>query len=255
VLQPYIGVAGVTTHDQRVTIETLAEEVFARSGRKTMIGVLGTARFWMDNEPPKYPARYPPLLEVPMLFSDSRHVINAIHFASADDDLLAAQLHEILEASCYMAQVVQLNRRSLPPLSQLQDFRQAHPDVKVLLQISRATLDQVGRTSKGLVLALRPLAKSLDGILLDESGGTAHPFSHFGSQPYLEAIRGAYPDISLAIAGGFGPLRLDGVYATIKEFSDVSWDAETGLRDQRDALDLSRVEQYLRTSALLPSWT
>ena len=86
----------------------------------------------------------------------------------------------------------------------------------------------------------------IDAILVDSSGGKGKPFDAVKGAEYLRAAR-KHPTLGIGIAGGLGPETLHLLDPLVKEFPELSIDAEGRLRTRmpEDALRLDAMRTYL----------
>ena len=74
-------------------------------------------------------------------------------------------------------------------------------------------------------------------MLLDKSMGRGLGMDAVGLIPFAQAIRGRFPDLGLVAGGGLGPDSIGLVKPLVKEFPDLSIDAQGKLRPSGNALD------------------
>jgi len=102
----------------------------------------------------------------------------------------------------------------------------------------------VDRYPKKLRKAVNPYKGLVDYVLLDPSGGIGRQFDPEVERPYLEAL--VDMGIGLGVAGGLSPSTLHLLEPLVKDFPQLSIDAEGRLRNQDDQLDLTVVSSYLQ---------
>ena len=86
-------------------------------------------------------------------------------------------------------------------------------------------------------------------ILVDPSGGYGKLFATDQAREYLSALSDLALPIGLVLAGGLGDQTIELIRPLVKDFPDLSIDAEGRLRDHQDNLSLPVVQDYL-TKAL-----
>lgn len=82
-------------------------------------------------------------------------------------------------------------------------------------------------------------AEVVDYVLLDHSGGHGKPFNPECAHNYLRELKTKNPGIMLGVAGGLSPTTLNLVKPLIREFPNLSIDAESNLRTHTDHMDLA----------------
>jgi len=97
---------------------------------------------------------------------------------------------------------------------------------------------------KKLRKAVNPYKGLVDHVLLDPSGGFGKSFDPEVERPYLEAL--ADLGIGLGVAGGLSPFTLHILEPLVKDFPQLSIDAEGRLRNHNDQLDLTVAGSYLQ---------
>ena len=240
---PYVGVTGFMS---RVEVSEALAMVPQGSTRRLMVGVLMSSKT-LAGQQNKWPGRYPKKEVLADIFIDDPRALNLIHYNTDHLETLLTQLVEITELAGPHLDGFQLNI-AWPPISQLEDYWKAYPEKFLLLQIgskAMAQAESMERFAK-LVGAYLPV---IDAILIDPSGGKGEPLNAIKDAKYLRALR-RYPTLGLGIAGGLGPETLHLLGLLIREFPELSIDAEGRLRTPKpeDALDLTAMRGYLANS-------
>ena len=237
---PYIGVTGFMSRDE---VSGALAMVPQRSARRLMVGVLMSSKT-LAGQQNKWPGRYPKKEAVADIFVDDPRVLNLIHYNTDHSETLLTQLVEITELAGPHLDGFQLNI-AWPPISQLEDYQETYPDKFLILQIGGKAMAQAESMERfaQLVGAYLPM---IGAILIDSSGGKGEPLDAVKGAEYLWAVR-EYPTLGVGIAGGLGPETLYLLGALVKEFPDLSIDAESRLRTPKpeDALCLGAMRTYL----------
>lgn len=129
-----------------------------------------------------------------------------------------------------------------------EDIRRA--DVRMIVQIGSGAYAEVGNDPRKLAEKLETYVDEASYFLFDLSGGVGKLFDPEVAIPALEAIESLAPG-SAAVAGGLGPETVRLLAPLLKRFPGLSWDAQGRLRDERDRLDVDKVDAFLRESAAL----
>jgi hypothetical protein len=95
----------------------------------------------------------------------------------------------------------------------------------------------------------------IDTVLLDLSGGRGRRFNQAQAGLYLKALLAAGYRGGIGVAGGLRPGNLTELLPGLLAICEaLSWDAEGGLRDPEDRLDIEVAREYVAQSyALLAS--
>ncbi len=237
---PYVGVTGFMS---RAEVSEAIAMVPQGSTRRLMVGVLMSSKT-LAGQQNKWPGRYPKKETVVDIFVDDQRALNLVHYNTDHPETLLTQLVEITELAGSHLDGFQLNI-AWPPISQLEDYWEAYPDKFLLLQIGGKAMAQVESMERftELVGAYLPM---IDAILIDPSGGKGEPLDATKGAEYLHAVRD-YPTLGFGIAGGLGPDTLHLLNPLVKEFPELSIDAEGRLRTPKpeDALCLDAMRTYL----------
>ena len=95
----------------------------------------------------------------------------------------------------------------------------------------------------------REIAGLANDLLLDVSGGQGRPLDPAALLPFLRAL--ADTGLGLGVAGGLSASNLHLLEPLLAELPELSFDAETCLRDEEDRLDLERVREYVQAGLRL----
>ena len=88
----------------------------------------------------------------------------------------------------------------------------------------------------------------IDYVLLDPSGGLGQPFDPEVAKSYLDELRKFENELGLGVAGGLSPTTLNLLEDLIKDYPNLSTDAEGKLRSAEDHLLTHVSSQYARES-------
>jgi hypothetical protein len=241
VTRPYLGITGFTSAAQ--VREALAI-VPPASRRLVMVGVLASRRT-CAGLPERSPRRLPPVDEIPGIFPDHPHALNLVHYYTDEPATLGRQLAGLAGRCGPNLHGFQING-VWPSRRDLEEVRAARPGLRIVIQMEAAMLagapaDAAQRT--------REIAGLADDLLLDASGGQGRPLDPAALLPFLRALTDT--TARLGVAGGLSASNLHLLEPLLAEFPDLSFDAETCLRDEEDRLDLERVREYVRAGLRL----
>ena len=236
----YVGITGICAPEQSAALVSIA----AGMRRRLMIGVL-VSDASMEGQPDRWPRRYPPPASAADIFSDHPAAFNVVHYNTHDPSTLARQLTEIVRLVGSRLHGFQLNM-AWPAPRQLALFREECPGVQIIIQLNREAFDIIAGLPDGVSGKLRREYGGLyDHALLDLSAGHGEMLEPVWAADQLRRLYGADLDAGLGVAGGLCAESLPMIEPLIREFPDLSIDAEGRLRDEDDFLDLNRAEEYL----------
>lgn len=241
-MRPYIGIAGVTS---RIEAE-LALGRFRKYAetsdveRKLMIGALVSLKTLYEKKN-KYPNRYPDVSKLPDIFYN-RHddALNIIHYSTDEYETLYAQLLALHHLAGEYLDGFQLNV-VWPDFEEIALYKTKYPNKKIILQVGRRAFNDKEFTDK-----IKEYDGLIDYVLIDPSGGKGLPFWKINAVKYLMTVENTFPKINLALAGRIGPDSLKFVAPLLDDFPNLSIDAESGLRNEGDHLDMEKVEEYIK---------
>ena len=237
---PYVGVTGFMSRAEVTEALTMVPE---GSARRLMVGVLMSSKT-LAGQMNKWPGRYPKKEAVADIFIDDPRALNLIHYNTDNPNNLCAELRQIVELAGPHLDGFQLNVK-WPSPSQIQLFREAFPDMYLLLQIGAGAMAET-TSIEAFEEALGWYIPEIDAILIDPSGGKGEPFDAAKGMEYLRAARN-HVTLELGIAGGLGPYTLHLLDPIVREFRHLSIDAEGQLRTPKpeDALCIGAMRTYL----------
>jgi phosphoribosylanthranilate isomerase len=126
-------------------------------------------------------------------------------------------------------------------------------NLEVILQIGKKALEQVSTTEE-IVERLYAYKGIIHYVLLDKSMGKGEGMDAVEFIPVARAIKDAFPEIGIVVAGGLGPKTMELIVPLVREFHDISWDAQGQLRSSGNALDpieWDRAEEYVIKSLMV----
>ncbi len=263
-MHPYIGITDFENREQVVRMRNLLMELSASTpgtSRDLMVGVMMSYKT-LKGQKSKWTNVWPPKQEVGYIFTSDSHLLNTLHYAdynnfTTSEDLLTAltfaNSHNGLDA-------VQLDMQWPDPrviLGATHRFRITHnKQLPVILQVGRGAINTWGGDRKKVISKIGSYHDTINGVLLDMSGGKGIPLDTNLLIEYLSEIKNKYPNLLLAVAGGLGPDTMDLIKPIISEFPNISFDAQSKLRRTGkawDPIDWDLAEKYIRESFALLS--
>ena len=228
--KPYIGITGFTAPEE----VGAALQALPPGRRRLMVGILVSDRTLEGLPEEMGPRRHPPVADLETLFSADPRAFNAVHFHTRTPERLAEQAERVIALAGPRLHALQINLERAPSEA-LRAIRASHPGLQLILPL-RETARCFAEVYAGLV----------DIVLFDWSAGRGVLFDLAEARAALEEIEAKMPGVALAVAGGLGPDTADRVRPLLERFPDLSFDAESRLRDADDRLDLAKVEEYLK---------
>lgn len=234
--RPYIGITGFTSAAQ---VQDALALFPSSSDRCLMVGVLASRRT-CAGLPERMPKRHPSVDAIAGIFQDHPLALNLIHYYTDEPETLGGQLAALVERVGPALNGLQINGH-WPSRTDLEEIRSARPGLRLVLQVNPAA--QGG--------SLQEVAGLVDDALVDASAGQGRPVDPERALPYLEAL--SESGVGLAVAGGLCAENLPLIEPLLARFPDLSFDAESLLRDDEDRLDREKVRQYVETGLRMTS--
>ena len=249
---PYIGVTGFMS---RAEVNEALAMIPEGSTHRLMVGILMSSKTF-TGLPNKWPGRYPKKEAAADIFIDDPRALNLIHYNTDNRDQLHHELTDITRfVGADRFDGFQINMR-WPCATELRNYQSIFPDKIIVMQVGGGALEDVGRIGHlGGLLYLCYDHRAccswiVDSILIDPSGGKGMPLNAEEGAVHLRDVRDHYhtKEIGIGIAGGLGPETLHLIEPLMREFPDLSIDAEGRLRTPQpeDALDLEKMRNYLK---------
>lgn len=241
----YVGVTGFMTHQE--VVNTLKDIDFQKTEKLLMIGVLASLKS-IQGITNKWPQRYPLIGEIRKIFPTNQNCLNLIHFNTSEPENLLSQMLYLTDIAGEQLNGFQLNL-TWPSAKTVERYKRIHNGKSIVLQIGSRAFEEVSHSPQKLADRVHNEYEGLiDYVLLDPSGGTGAPFNPRITRGYLEALSTQKNDFGLGIAGGLSPSTLDLIEPFIKDFPELSIDAEGKLRTPEDNLSVSITRDYIQKS-------
>lgn len=205
------------------------------SSRRLMVGCMASYKS-LNGLPTKWSEIWPAKESLSSIFIDDPRVMNCIHYADCEGIDILDNLEKAVAHSGPNLHAVQLDM-IWPSPCEIEDFHRSCWDVSIVLQLNFEALCQVNNNEDKLLSKLDEYDGCLDYILLDLSGGKGIPLDAQILLPYVRAISKSLPNIGVSVAGGLGPVKLNGLKPLLEEFPSLSFDAQSKLRQSGSAID------------------
>jgi len=245
---PYIGITDFTDFAQvQAMLKVFQEHKSADSKRQLHVGVMMSFKTLHGIET-KWSTAFPPKQRIASIFN-SDDVFNCLHYA--DYEHRAGFWKDLLLAISYGGigiNAVQLDMIWPDPGEIAHAIHSSRMNLEVILQIGKNALEEMDNDPNAVVGRLVNYEGVVHRVLLDKSMGRGLGMDAAGLIPFAQAIRAGFPNLGLVVAGGLGPESIQLVEPLVKEFPDISIDAQGKLRPSGNALDpidWSMAEMYL----------
>lgn len=251
--KPYIGITDFTRY-----FETIAtQEYFRRcdgpsSGHFLHVGVM-MSRKTLNGIPSKWSNVFPKNKDIANIFAKDKNTLNVLHYADYDGVDVAKNLAKATEWGYTEMDALQLDM-IWPDSAVIKNYRQKHPDTKIILQVNSKSLAVVDHRPANLFERLDLYGRSVDYVLLDMSMGRGRDLDINHLLPYLMAIDKNRPDLGLVVAGGLCAKTLPLIASLVGAFPNLSIDAQSKLRpsgNAMDPLDWNMAREYLEVAVKL----
>ncbi len=238
-IPPYIGITDFTNSGQvSEMLEVFYKNLREDSERLLHVGVMMNYETLRGRET-KWKKTYPKKEEIASIFS-FEETYNCLHYVDRDPkghgELPMAICDAISYGGMYL-DALQLDMVWPDPGEVAHGVHTSRKMLEVILQIGTETLREVDDDPIFLVDKLQDYKDVVQRVLLDKSMGRGVPMNAEELLPFIRAIRENFPEMGIGVAGGLGPETVHLVEPLLKEFPDLSFDAQGKLRPSGNALD------------------
>jgi hypothetical protein len=253
----YVGVTGITTREEVAGAARAFKDHCFNLEYSEHVPMMGFLVSYKTLEYGHNPGRqrYPALADLPELLEAAKgKAFNTIHYNTRNAEGFSAEISKVMECDkIYERELVggvQFNI-AWPKPSELAKIRHRYPELKQIIQLSeRAT---AGMTASEIARTVAGKYAEPDYILIDPSGGKGVNFDvRYVAEVFreLSAETKARVGIAGGLSGDNAAERLSLLYDALRTES-FSVDAEGRLRTEGDALDMDRVDDYLRGASMV----
>jgi len=246
-MRSYIGVSGLTRREDADAL-LASIDLTPSDGPDLMVGVLVSAKT-VTGALSHRPKRYPTIDEVSAIFPRHVRALNLVHYATEEPDTLGDQLvAHTRRLDSTVLHGFQINV-TWPDPKELEKHYAACGRWHMVLQIGPAALREVDDDPREIARRLGCYGGLIDRVLFDGSGGEGVPLDPDRLRPMLTETLLRMPDLGIGIAGGLGPWSLHLAAPLVREFPDLSLDAESALREHvTDEYFPAAAHEYLMQS-------
>lgn len=242
-LKHYVGVTGITSAKEGTSVlNCFARAGFSMIGRHVpMVGVLISPR---NLDPEWHSYRYAKFGDFPSIIkSCEKKCFLTLHVDAKSKDDWKGDFCKLLDnLPLEGVDGFQINVMHPEP-SQLRDLRSKYPGKAIIFQYNKDF------TSKDVSSAMQDMDKYeglFDFVLIDPSRGRGEQIDMERSMEHRDALVARYGKL-VGFAGGFNPENIEGIVESLVERigTDFSIDVETGVRNEKEELDIGLVLEYL----------
>ncbi len=233
---PYIGITDFTDYSQ---VEAMLAVFNAHrppgSKRKLHVGVMMSYKT-LNDLPTRWSMAFPPKEGIASVFS-STETYNCLHYADyGENNYLADHLLRAVSYGGEHLHALQLDM-TWPNYLEVANFLERFDrPLEIILQVSESSLTEIDENPLYLVSKLGDY-HGATRILLDRSIGRGQPMDVNRMRPYIAAVAELLPEIGISVAGGLGPHSTHLLEPLLRDFPDLSWDAQGRLRPSGNSLD------------------
>lgn len=254
----YFAIAGVTTdREAAYLLENFPENGGLDRPLRFGIGVLTNNHILKGGVRGKGQSagkrRYPSRHDLRHIFTGSPKALNLIHFRTTDPRNMMLEQMTQVEMMMENTHGFQINM-PWPDPEIFQTWRQCRLGLPttIVLQCGRQAIDEVRRDPVELAERVGQYNGLADYVLIDQSDGTGTPLDpHFAIDCLAELYRRDYY-IAYGVAGNLSALTMPKILAPVyREFPDISFDAESGVRNADDTLNYNYAKSYIAAGIAL----
>ena len=244
---PYVGITDFMTFEQvKKMLAVFKTHLPPQSKRKLHVGVMMSYKTLQGLET-KWSKAFPQKEMIASIFG-SNDVYNCLHYADYRRNSGYLDLARAISFGGIGIHALQLDMIWPEPGDISGGVHTSRKQIEVILQIGNKSIEEADNNPETVAYKLEDYDGVIDRVLLDKSMGQGVTMDAETLIPFARAIRRRFSNLGLGVAGGLGPSTTGLVKPIVKEFPDVSIDAQGKLRPSGDALDpvdWEMAEQYL----------
>lgn len=233
---PYIGITDFMSYTQvERMLAVFKANIRPGQHRRLHVGVM-MSRKTLNGLETKWSKAFPTKETIADIF-DSRETMNCLHYADYDAVDVSQSLTRAISFGGDGINALQLDMIWPNPEHVASAVSSSGKKLEVVLQVGKNAIEQADNDPEKIVAKLQEYVGVAHHVLLDKSMGKGLGMDAAGLIPFAQAIREAYPDLGIVAAGGLGPESIELVEPLVKDFPDMSIDAQGKLRPSGSALD------------------
>lgn len=233
---PYIGVTDFMTFDHvQLMLKAFKKNLEAGQKHRLHVGVMMSYKT-LHNIETKWSVAFPPKETIAEIFS-SNETMNCLHYADYDEIDVAKSIAQAISFGGVGINALQLDMVWPNPEHITDAIKNSHKELEIILQVGKNAIEQADNDPHEIVERLKDYEGLISHVLLDKSMGKGLGMDASGLIPFVYAIKKSFSNLGIVVAGGLGPDSLGLVEPLVKEFPDISIDAQGKLRPSGNALD------------------
>lgn len=233
---PYIGITDFMQFDQvGRMLSVFNQNLKPNQKRRLHVGVMMSQKT-LNNIDTKWTNAFPAKEKIAEIFS-SGETMNCLHYADYDDIDVARNLIQAIHYGGPGINALQLDMVWPDPKQVLNAIKYSEKKLEVILQVGKNAIEQAGDNPYEIVKRLYDYTDLITHVLIDKSMGRGLGLDANEASSYIYTIKEAFPEIGIVVAGGLGPKTINLIEPLLKNYGDISIDAQGKLRPSGSALD------------------
>jgi hypothetical protein len=233
---PYVGITDFVAYEQvHNMLAVFKANCGLRQRRRLHVGVMMSYKTLHGLET-KWAKAFPKKEMIAQIFG-SNETMNCLHYADYDAVDVVQSICRAIEFGGVGMNALQLDMVWPDPGHIAHAVHASHKRLEVILQVGKNAIEQANNDPREVVERLREYDGVAQYVLLDKSMGRGLGMDAIGLIPFARAIKDAFPGLGIVAAGGLGPTSVGLVEPLVREFPDISIDAQGKLRSSGSALD------------------
>ncbi len=235
-MNPYIGITDFSNAKQvQDMLVVFNQHLSKNSSRKLHVGVMQSYKTFYGL-PSKWQNVFPAKEILDQIFF-CNHVYNCLHYADYDNKTDYKTLSQVIFYGGIYLNAIQLDMIWPDPGQVASGVHTSRKPIEVILQIGTQAIYDAENDPEIVVEKLADYENVIHRVLLDKSMGKGIGMDAGVLAPFVRAIKKSFPKLGIGVAGGLGPNTMHLAEPLVKEFSDISIDAQGKLRKTGNALD------------------
>jgi len=244
---PYVGITDFMTFEQvQRMLAVFKANLGPEQNRRLHVGVMMSYTTLHGIET-KWTKAFPPNDTIADIFG-SDETMNCLHYADYRSIDVFPSLTQAIRFGGIGINALQLDMVWPDPEHVANAVHASRKQLEVILQVGKNAIDQASNDPQKVVERLRNYEGVVQHVLIDKSMGRGIGMDAKGLMPFISAIKSAFPDLGIVVAGGLGPTSMHLVVPIVREYLGISIDAEAKLRPSGsilDPIDWGMAETYL----------
>jgi len=237
-LKPYIGITDFMTFEQVTRmLKVFMEHKKPTSKRQLHIGVMMSYKT-LNNIETKWSKAFPAKETIDSIFKPAKgnHLYYCLHYADYNNETSELDLANAIRYASFI-DALQLDMIWPEPRIIAGGINRSRRQPEVILQIGKNAIEETNSDPDEVVYRLEEYDGVIDRVLLDKSMGRGLSMDTTELIPFARAIKDRFHNLGLVFAGGLGPDTINLIEPIVKEFPDLSIDAQGRLRPSGNAID------------------